>query len=193
MGACTVIVWPPLKPLVGPVVVPVGPGGQINLPAGRALLRDRGHQEGRAKHVFVAEVGHFGVVGKIQRQGAQEGRSGEPGLVAERIDVGHELVAQAQVLLQNRLGLLAVGPDLVVPPAAVGAQDGQEGGVLEPARVKLRVIVVAADIGARIGGIEQRRVRRMVLCGQILPAAGVVGPVSRCPRRQNRARWESGA
>ena len=59
----------------------------------------------------------------------------------------------------------------------MGAEDGQESGVLEPARVELGIVVVAADVVARVGGIEQRLVGGAMLGGQILPAAGIVGPV----------------
>ena len=69
----------------------------------------------------------------------------------------------------------------------MGAQDGQERGVLEPARVELGIIVVAAHVVARVGGVEQRRMRRMVLRGQILPAAGVVGPVGDARGREVEA------
>ncbi len=67
------------------------------------------------------------------------------------------------------------------------AHDGQERRVLEPARVELGIIVVATDIVARIGGIEQRRMRRMMLGRQILPAAGVVRPVGNARSREIEA------
>ena len=44
---------PSMRTFVGPVVVPVGPGWQINLAARRGLLRDRCNQESRPEHVFV--------------------------------------------------------------------------------------------------------------------------------------------
>ena len=173
--------------LLGPVVVPVGPGRQVDLAAGGALFGHRRYQKGRAEHVLVAQIGHLGVVGEIQRQRAHERRAGEPGLVAQRVDVGHQLIAQAQVLFQNRLSLFAVGPDFVGVPAAVGAEDGQKRGVLEPAGIKLRVVIVAAHVGASVGWIQQRLVGWMVLSGQILPSAGVVGPVGQPRSRKIQA------
>src|SRR5208337_4986416 len=56
-------------------------------------------------------------------------------------------------------------------------EDRQERGVLEPARVELRIVVIATYVRARVRGIKQRRLSGMVLGGQILPAARVVGPV----------------
>ena len=140
-----------LHALVGPVVVPVGARGQVDFAAGRSLLRNRRYQERRPEHVFVAQIGDLGVIGEIQRQRAHERRPGLPGFVAERVDIRHQFVAQAQIFLQDRLGLLAVGPHFVVRAAAVGAHDGQERRVLEPARVELGEIVIVAHRGARIG------------------------------------------
>src|ERR1022692_2437971 len=122
----------PFCPLVSPVVVPVGAGRQVDLAAGRALFRNRSHKEGRAKHVLIAQVGYVGIEREIERKRAHEWCTSEPGLVRERVNVGHELVAQAQVLFQNWLGLAAVGPDLVGGAAAVSPEDWQECGVLEP-------------------------------------------------------------
>jgi len=134
-----------LHPLVGPVVYtsqrrrrytsrldapcsvtepPGRPARTYTRRAGRDL-RDRGKTSGSATHVR---------------------RAGQPALIAERINVGHELVTQAQILFQDRLGLLAVGPDLVSVCAAVSAEDGQEEAYWNQARVQLRVIVVAATL-----------------------------------------------
>jgi len=112
MGAVTVMVWP-LLPARWSSSCPVGAGRQVDLAAGRALFRNRSHKEGRAKHVLIAQVGNLGIEWEIERKRAHEWCTGEPGLVRERVNVGHELVAQAQVLFQNWLGLAAVGPDLV--------------------------------------------------------------------------------
>ena len=67
MGAGAVIVCAALETLAGPVVVPVGAGGQIHLAAGRALFGDWRHQKRRPEHVLIAQVGHIGIVGEVER------------------------------------------------------------------------------------------------------------------------------
>ncbi len=125
----------------------------------------------------------LGSFGKIHEQGAHERRASLIGVVAERIDVRHQLVTQLQIFLQDRLRLLAIRPHLVVLAAAVGAQDRQERSILEPARVELGIVIVSADIVARVGRIEQRRVCGMMLAGQILPAADVLASNKPCRMR----------
>src|SRR5271166_5409987 len=61
-----------LNALVGPEVIPIGSGRQIDLAAGRALVGDRRNQKGRSEHILVAQVGNLGIIRKVQRQGAHE-------------------------------------------------------------------------------------------------------------------------
>lgn len=77
-----------------------------------------------------------------------------------------ELVAEAEVIFENGLGLLAVGPDLVLGAAAVGAEVWLEGSVLEPADVELGVVGVVADFGSGVGGVDEGRVRELVKAGR---------------------------
>lgn len=79
--------------LVRPIVVPISTCGKVNHTARRSLLGYRGHQECRTEHILVAKIGDFGIVGKVHEQGAHEGRASLVGLIAERIDVRHELIA----------------------------------------------------------------------------------------------------
>src|SRR5581483_4081136 len=86
-------------------------------------------------------------------------------------------VAKTQILFKNGLGLLAVRPHLVVLTAAMGAHDPQERTVFEPAGEEFGIVVVSANIVARVRWIKQRRVRRMMFGGEILPTADIVRPV----------------
>ena len=68
--------------------------------------------------------------------------------VAWKLTKGHQLVAEAEVLGQNGLGLLAVRPDLVLQAAAMAAEVRLKRAVLEPADVQFaigRVIRICRD------------------------------------------------
>ena len=50
----------------------------------------------------------FGSAAEVHEEAAHEGRSGLVGHVSQGIDIGHELVAQTQILREDGLGLFAV-------------------------------------------------------------------------------------
>src|SRR6185312_6674225 len=71
---------------VGPEVVPVAAGGQIDVLFRLALLGDRRHQEGGAEHVLRADVGDVGIVREVHPQRPHEGRAGVVGLPGLAVD-----------------------------------------------------------------------------------------------------------
>ena len=105
-------------------------------------------------------------------------------LVAKRINIRHQLITQPQILLQDRLRLLPIRPDLVVPAAAMGTEIRLERPILKPPRIQLGVVIVPANVIPSIRRIEQRRMRRMMHRRQILPTANVIPPISN-PRSRN--------
>ena len=109
-----------------------------------------------AKHVFIADAGHLGIVAEVHKKAAHEGGSGLMGEIAQGVEVGHQLIAQTKIFFEDGLGLFAIGPDFVFGTAAMAAKVRLEGAVLEPADVELRVVVVVADLGSRVGGIDEQ-------------------------------------
>ena len=148
--------------LVGPEVVPVSAGGQVDGLGGLALFGHGSDQQCGAEHVLIADVGHVGVVAEVKKETAHKGSAGLVRLPAKRVEIGHQLIAKTEVFLQDRFRLLAVAPDLVVRACAVGAEVGLEGAVLEPAGVELGVVVVEVNVVAGVGRVQQRRVLGLV-------------------------------
>ena len=166
-----------MYPLASPVVVPVRSRRKVNFAAGRALLSYRRNQKCRTEHVLVTQIRDLRIIRKIHKQRSHERRTSLIGLVPERINVRHQLISQLQILLQNRLGLFAIRPNLVIFAAAVRAHDRQKRSVLKPPRIKFGIVIVSADILASIGRIEQWRMRGMMHWRQILPSANIVRPI----------------
>ena len=61
---------------VGPEVVPVCTGGEIDLPGGYSLFGDRSDEQRRAEHVLVADVGDLRIVAEVHEEAAHERRAG---------------------------------------------------------------------------------------------------------------------
>ena len=163
--------------LVGPIVVPVASRGKIHIANGRALFDHRSNEKSWAKHIFIGDVRDAWIIRKIHEQRAHKWRPGVIGVVAERIDIGHQLITQLQILLENWLGLFPVRPDLVPLAASVRAHDRKKCSVLKPASKQFGIVVVSADVFARVGRIEQGRIFGVMFARQVLPAADIVRPI----------------
>ena len=77
----------------------------------------------------------FGSLGKVHEQRPHVRSAGLVRLVAQRVNVGHQLIAQLQIFLEDRLRLLPVGPDFVVLAAAMGAEDSARNAPYSNQRV----------------------------------------------------------
>ena len=99
--------------------------------------------------------------------------------MAKAIDVRHKLIAKAQILHKDWFGLLTVRPHLILRTASVTTEVGLKGSVLEPADIKLRIVIVVTNVFAGVRGVDERSVQRSVVRGKILPAANISAPVGR--------------
>ena len=131
------------------------------------MFRDRCHQERGAEHIFVGNICDFGIVWEIHKECTHERRARLVASVTKRVDVRHKPITQAQICLEDGLGLFAVGPDFVVRSFPVGAHYRLESAPLEPAHKQFGVILVIVDVLPRIRGVYQWFVGRMVVGGDI--------------------------
>ena len=65
---------------------------------------------------------------------------------SEGVDVGQKLIAQAQILLEDGLGLFAIRPNLIVLSLSVGPHYWLESAPFEPTHKQLRIIFVIVDV-----------------------------------------------
>ena len=143
-----------------PEVVPDGRGGQIDRAAGCAFSQHWADQQRGAEHELVADVPDLRVLAPIHHQGALHGVVILMHAPGQRVDVGHQPIAQL-VIGKQGLFSLREGPGLIVLAVAVGAEDGAEDAVLIPAGqqfLEARVgfvahirLPVAADVGGPVG------------------------------------------
>ena len=89
---------------------PAGKPGARSYPA----RSDRRDEKRRPEHVFVIQAEDVGVRREIHEECAHEGRARLLRPAGLRVEVGQELIPELQVLHQDRLGHLAIGPHLVV-------------------------------------------------------------------------------
>ncbi len=105
-------------------------------------------------------------------------------LIAKRINIRHQLIAQPKILLQDRLRLFPIRPNLVIPAAPMSAEVRLKRPILKPPRIQLGIVIVPAHVIPSIRRIEQRRMRRMMHLRQILPTPDIISPISN-PRSRN--------
>ena len=110
------------------------------------VFRDRANHDGRAKHELIVNAVGFLVGGKIHRQAAHDRVAAVGHLPGERIDVGHQAVAQV-VKFDEDIGELAELPDFTRGFRAMRPEDGRKGAQLKHAGVKFLVGGVFAAIG----------------------------------------------
>ena len=102
--------------------------------------------------------------------------------VAKRIDIRHQLIPQLQILLKNRLRLLAIRPDLVMKSASVAPEVRLECPILKPPYIQLWIIVIVPHIipgsdGSSSGG-----------CSGVCDPGRYCHPQFRAPVRHSRRR-----
>ena len=91
-----------------------------------ALLGHRRNQERRTEHVLVADIEHLGIVREIHEQRTHERRAAVVGVLAQRIHVRDQRVAQLQIFADHRLRFLAKRPRLGFFAQAVVDRDGDK-------------------------------------------------------------------
>ncbi|MDI2023669.1 hypothetical protein PJL18_04217 [Paenarthrobacter nicotinovorans] len=163
-----------LVELAGPVVHPLLAGREEDAVADVGLGKDGCYQEVGAQHELVVRFGTVGplLVREFEGHGAHHGDAGGGGFLRERVDEGHELLAELQVLAVDGCCLVAVEPRTLVRrgPAGHGVQRRSEGFPLKVADVGLggpakdAVNVAGGECQARVAGAGE---------GRDLPADGV--------------------
>ena len=194
----------------GVKVVPVRTGGQIHLAASRLILGYGSDQERRPKQIFVAHIPHALVGGEIHHQPAHDRSVLEVSVGAERVDVGHQPVAQLVVPDHRAIGRRRGRrhfENLALDVLAVAAEDRGEGPELEPAGVELppfgkvrrarlnEAILhrVAADVVAPIGHARHREIDPgRNLFAQIVPPRCDVARPDRGTRALDSAKARTG-
>ena len=130
---------------------------------GGPLVGDRSDQEGVAVHVLVWNVGRLRVVGEVHEERPHIGRACLIAAIGIRIGVGEELVAQFQVTGEDRLCLLAIGPELGLLSLAVHPHHGLKRAPLEPSDEQFRVILVVSDHVAGVRPVDERPVDGVII------------------------------
>ena len=107
--------------------------------AGLVVAHRTGHQR-RTEHPLVADVLHAAVAVEVHHQSSHQRVVLEVCPTGQRIEVGHEAIAQLVVVDERLVGRMLVGcnvPDFTQRPLAVSTEQRDEGTKLVPTRLQL--------------------------------------------------------
>jgi hypothetical protein len=110
------------------------------------VLRYRTNHDGRSKHELIVNAIGLFIGGKIHRQAAHDCVAAVGHLPGQRINVGHQAVAQV-VEFDEDIGELAELPDFARGFRAVRPEDGGKRAQLKHAGIKFLVGGVLAAVG----------------------------------------------
>ena len=137
-------------------------------------LKHRVDEERRTEHELITDVPNSEIGAPIHYQRTLDRVVLVRHSPRQRINIGHQAVAQLVVIDENRLDFIE-GPDLILRPVTMRAENRAEGSVLEPACIEFlelwvlnRIVVrrpIAADIGCPIRISGKREIQP---CGHLM-------------------------
>ena len=107
----------------------------------------------------------FGSVGKVHEECAHVGSACLITVIGDGVGVGQKLVAEPQVFREDRLSLLAIGPDFVVLSLSMRPHDGLKCAPLKPAHEQLRDSLHSSPIVSRASDASMRGLCAGVIVG----------------------------
>ena len=173
---------PACERFAAPEVVPCGGRRQVDTAPADVGFEHRVDHNGRAEHELVAEVPCIGVGAPVHHERALNGVVLARYLPGQRVDIRHQPVAKLVVVHQDGLDFVEA-PQLVVRPVTVGAEDGTERAVLEPACVEFLErgigdwVFVRRPIAADVSGPIWIPGQREIETGGNLVAQAPIGAV----------------